>query len=792
MKAKVDPKLRILMKPEEVPSFLTKRMILSQINGIFDPLGLAEPFIVKGKMRRLWVEELKSLSWDDPIPGEELQKWVLFFNELLFMKDVQFPRCLRPQNTKAGREPELLMFSDASEAALGCCGYIRWELERSTYECKLVAAKNKVTPIKEISIVRKELEGAVLSKRLMKFICKETRYHFKNIYFFIDSEVVLAMINRENYGFNTYAALRVGEIQKDTRPEQWFWIDGKLNIADWVTRGKHPKDINYDSIWQNGPSFLRLPVAEWPVRQSPVVLNIPEQMQKMMSIQATTTKTKTFNISGIISIERFSKYLTLIGTTARVLAVFNAVNCSLRNCKDDVLTADYEIAKMKWIEDCQSEFSKEDIEKKYINLSPQRREDGVWVVGTRTEKWMEISYNRKNSILLPFGHRFSKLYAEFIHSISHVGVLATVAKIRLQFWIVNLTKMVKSIVYHCITCRKRRKELLEQVMSPLPLCRLLPAPPWHAISLDYCGPFIIQGEVNKRSRGKCYMVLVNCLVTRAVYVDVVSSYDTNDFLKLLRRFFTLRGKPSTIYADNGSQIKAASKEMTAVLKGLDRRMLMAYGAVDGTSWIFTALDAPWQNGCAEALIKTLKRSLEHSIGGHILSFTEIQTIAFEVANLMNERPIGRHPTSPDESHYLCPNDLILGRATSRIPQGPFKEYANNKQRFELIQNITNVFWKKMVRSYFPSLVVQQKWHTQRRNVAIGDIVLIQDSNAIRGNWKLGRVYKVELSTDGVVRNFQIQYKAINPDSMDRKGFTTIRRPVQKLVIILPIEEDKPK
>ena len=157
MKAKVDPKLRMLRNPEEVPSFLTKRMILSQINGIFDPLGLAAAFIVKGKilMRRLWVEELKLLSWDDPIPVEELNKWVLCFEELLIMKDVQFPRCLRPQNVKLGKKPELLMFSDASEAALGCCGYVRWELESGMHECKLVAAKNKVTPIKEISIVRK-------------------------------------------------------------------------------------------------------------------------------------------------------------------------------------------------------------------------------------------------------------------------------------------------------------------------------------------------------------------------------------------------------------------------------------------------------------------------------------------------------------------------------------------------------------------------------------------------------------------------------------------------------------
>ena len=134
----------------------------------------------------------------------------------------------------------------------------------------------------------------------------------------------------------------------------------------------------------------------------------------------------------------------------------------------------------------------------------------------------------------------------------------------------------------------------------------------------------------------------------------------------------------------------------------------------------------------------------------------------------------------------------MGRTTSPVQQGPFRECTNNKQRFELVQNITNVFWKKMVRSYFPSLTVQQKWHTQRRDVAVGDIVLIQDSNAIRGNWKLGRVYNVELSKDGVVRNCQIQYKAINPDSTNRKGFTTIRRPVQKLVIILPVEEDRPK
>ena len=45
------------------------------------------------------------------------------------------------------------------------------------------------------------------------------------------------------------------------------------------------------------------------------------------------------------------------------------------------------------------------------------------------------------------------------------------------------------------------------------------------------------------------------------------------------------------------------------------------------------------------------------IGENALAFSELQTICFEVANLVNERPIGRHPTSPDGT-YLCPNDLL--------------------------------------------------------------------------------------------------------------------------------------
>ena len=131
----------------------------------------------------------------------------------------------------------------------------------------------------------------------------------------------------------------------------------------------------------------------------------------------------------------------------------------------------------------------------------------------------------------------------------------------------------------------------------------------------------------------------------------------------------------------------------------------------GFLWKFTPADA-------------IKRTLKLTIGDNILTFSELQTVCFEVANLVNERPIGRHSTSPDDGTYLCPNDVLLGRSSPRIPSEPFKETSNLRHRFEFVKRIINRFWKKWTTDYFQSLIVRKKWHTSARNVKEGDIVLI--------------------------------------------------------------------
>ena len=119
--------------------------------------------------------------------------------------------------------------------------------------------------------------------------------------------------------------------------------------------------------------------------------------------------------------------------------------------------------------------------------------------------------------------------------------------------------------------------------------------------------------------------------------------------------------------------------------GSDQGKLGTFGVDKGHTWKFAAPDGPWQNGCSEALIKSEKKAITGAIGNQVLLFSELQTVCLEEANLLNDRPIGRHPTDPDDRAYLCPNHLLLGRASSRVPSGPFRKSNNPRHRFELVQ-----------------------------------------------------------------------------------------------------------
>ena len=255
---------------------------------------------------------------------------------------------------------------------------------------------------------------------------------------------------------------------------------------------------------------------------------------------------------------------------------------------------------------------------------------------------------------------------------------------------------------------------------------------------------------------------------------------------MLRRFVAVHGYPKKIYSDPGSQLVSASKE----LKKLGVQMMMneseelkQFGVAQGLEWNFSTADAPWQNGTAELLIKAVKRGIMVAVGEQVVSFSELQTVVFEVSNIVNERPIGVHPKHPDDGTYLCPNDLLLGRSSNKVPAVPFEQCSSLK-RLTFIEALADGFWKKWSRDYFSSLLVRPKWHTSKRNMKIDDVVLIHDARSLRGSWKLGRICQVYPGTDGFVRNVDVKYK----HNSDSSRLETVRRAVQKLILLQPVDE----
>ena len=307
-----DKIVEMFNKPEEEIS-LSKRKVLSIINGLYDPMGLVVPFTVTGKilMRKLWTT-FPDMGWDDQIDGKLKKEWINYFIDMVKLSKVVFPRCSKPKGSVGN--PELILFSDASTEAYGACCYLRWNQSDGSYLSRLLLSKSRVAPLKIQSIVRLELCAAVLSKRLRCFVEKYYRIPFKKVIHLLDSQIVQCMLQKESYGFNTFVATRVGEIQESTDPKEWYWINGKDNIADITSRGMTPENLDINSEWQNGPEFLREPIDQWPISNKSAIESIPERNNVIMTVSKQIC-------DSVIDVDRYSKYFLLMKVTARILSL---------------------------------------------------------------------------------------------------------------------------------------------------------------------------------------------------------------------------------------------------------------------------------------------------------------------------------------------------------------------------------------------------------------------------------------------------------------------------------------
>ena len=420
-----------------------------------------------------------------------------------------------------------------------------------------------------------------------------------------------------------------------------------------------------------------------------------------------------------------------------------------------------------------------------LGLTPYPDEKGLLRVGGRITH-ANLPCDNKHPVILPSKHPLSNGIIKAFHwKHLHMGTDLILSQLRQHFWIIRGREAVKRIGRQCNACIKERVKTSHQRMADLPKERLATNKhPFCHTAVDYFGPLDI--GLSRNRTDKRYGALFTCLTTRAVYLDLAVSLSSEDFLNVLRRFIATYGTPETIHSDNGTNFVGAEKELVLQLKEMENKgELQDWTKNKGIRWKFQPPSAPHFGGAHESLVRSTKLALYRALdiekkGLRLPTEEMLRTLLFEVAGLLNSRPLTYSSSDPEDLRPLTPNDLLNRPPISHRPtSGTVTDSALPRERFRYVQKLCNLFWDLWTKQYLPSLISRSKWKNKQRDFRVGDIVLIADPNLARGKWHMGKVSEVFPSQDKLVRVVQVKTK---------DGVYT--RPIHRLCLLESVDNEQ--
>ena len=397
--------------------------------------------------------------------------------------------------------------------------------------------------------------------------------------------------------------------------EDWHHCPGPQNPADLPSRGNFAPLLAGNPFWWEGPEFLRLAPDKWPSAQIQSTFECSEALAEKVKVEPKITRVmvnsgkEEIELGNIIDISRSSSKGKLLRTIAWVFRFVQNINAAVNNKqlkKENILSAsEIENAEMHLIRSIQAQAfnaelnyllslgsktnKKPPLYMSQFNLFLDKHE--VLRCRTRLNK-ASVSESSKQPILLPTGNYYALLLIQECHrKVFHNGVRETLNLLRQGYWIPRGREMVKRTIRSCILCKRleavpfRSKFCLE-----LPEGRIDDGPPFTNTGMDFAGPLLL---LDKKGAQKHYVCLFTCMSTRAIHLELVPSLEVDEFLRAFRRFCARRGLPSTLYSDNATTFKSASKEITKLVRS---PRLQEHLNSQGVRWIFITERSPWQGG----------------------------------------------------------------------------------------------------------------------------------------------------------------------------------------------------
>jgi len=175
-------------------------------------------------------------------------------------------------------------------------------------------------------------------------------------------------------------------------------------------------------------------------------------------------------------------------------------------------------------------------------------------------------------------------------------------------------------------------------------------------------------------------------------------------------------------------------------------------SVDRVTWHFLPPAASHFGGLWEAGVRSIKHHLKRCVGNHTLMYEELTTLLCRIEACVNSRPIAPISDSLDDYSALTLGHFLIGENLTAIPEPSVLSVAENRlSRWQLIQRITEGFWRSWAGNYLHSLQQRPKWRVVHNLAKIGQIVLVRNPLAPPSQWELGRITACHPGNDGLTR-----------------------------------------
>ena len=814
--------LQFKIELQDIP--LTRKGMLSTISSIYDPPGLAAPFILEGrKILQEIVHEKR--SWEDDVSEIHRVRWGKWRLKLVMLEKIRIPRCIKPHKFGDVVSTTYHHFSDASEIGYGTASYIRQVNKNGHINVALLMGKSRVSPMRATTIPRLELTAALVAAKVSNLINTELNVTpILNVYW-TDSKITLGYILNETKRFRIYVANRAQKIRETTDINKWRYVASADNPADYASRGL---DIDAPEVdtWINGPGFLKTQEVSWnSMHEKYLVRDDDPEVKKQINVNAISINDKSINE------DLFCRLESRISIWFRCIRVLATIRRFIALCKRKVnerkgnITRDYADIEPLNVTDIQESENLliRMIQNKYFKGELQLLRSITPGKGRAAEKKRKATLKKSSSLrkLDPFidafgiirvggrirnstldesikhpailprkGHLTIAIIRWFHLKVEHSGRNMTLNELRVNgYWVINGCSIIRSLISKCVGCRHLRGRTGEQKMANLPEERMSEAPPFTYSGADMFGPFVIK---ERRSELKRYVILFTCLSSRSVHLETTINMETDSFINALRRFIGRRGDVRSIRSDNGGNFVGAENELKEAVAELDHEKIRGFLQTEGADWIEWKRNLPsasHMGGVWERQIRSVRNILSSLMKthGHMLNDESFRTLIVEAEAIVNSRPLTVDTISdPDSPNPLSPmNILTLKPKVTRGPPGVFqKEDVYCRKRWRRVQHIANEFWFRWRREYLLALQNREKWVAEKRNFANGDIVLVKDEDARRNQWPMAKIVEVYPSEDGMVRSVKVQMALKD----DKKKVTSLVRPITKLVLLLESED----